>query len=74
MTEKASACIVSNDDDWEGIYINGKLAAEGHRISLHDVLDALKGNILTDFEFRTCNRDWLYDQGNLPDELENVKW
>jgi hypothetical protein len=74
MADKASVCVVSNDDDWSGFYVNGRLTAEGHSVSLHDALDALKGKTLTDFEFRTCNRDWLYDHGNLPDELEHVKW
>jgi hypothetical protein len=37
--------------DWQGLYINGKLAAEGHNISARDVLDCiadiLPHNIIT---------------------------
>lgn len=74
MDDKAQVHIVSNDDDWSGLYINGRLITEGHRISLHDALDALKGKTLEDYEFRTCDRRWLFDHGNLPDDLEHVKW
>lgn len=31
--------------DWEALYINGKLAAEGHSISVGDVLDCIN-NVL----------------------------
>lgn len=33
--------IVSNGDDWEGLYIDGKLVTENHRLSPRDVLNAL---------------------------------
>lgn len=74
MSETVRVCIVGNDDDWEGIYINGRLANEGHRVAVRDVLDAVKGKTLIDYEYRTCDRQWLYDHGNLPDDLERVRW
>jgi len=34
--------IVSNEDgDWYGLYINGNLECEGHRLSHRDIFDAL---------------------------------
>ena len=71
---KADACIVSNDDDWDGLYINGKLVFEGHSIPNTELLDALKGKTLVGYERRTCDQAWLYDHGNLPDDLARVKW
>lgn len=31
----------SEDGDWQALYINGKLAAEGHTIKAKDVLDCI---------------------------------
>ena len=72
-TEKAFVVIVSNDDDWEGLYINRKLVCEGHKVSVADALDALTGKHLASWETHICDRDWLYDMGNLPDDLDRVK-
>jgi hypothetical protein len=30
----------TNDDDWEGLYINGKLVSEGHKLSFGDFAEA----------------------------------
>ncbi len=70
----AKVLIVSNEDDWEGIYINGRLASEGHRMSAHDILDTLKGYLLVGYEFRTCDREWLLGLGNLPDSADRIRW
>ena len=29
--------------DWQALYVDGKLAAEGHSVSARDVLDAISG-------------------------------
>lgn len=74
MSEKVSICIVSNDDDWSGLYVNCTLFFEGHSIPNRELLDAIKGKTLADYEYRVCDSDWLSDHGNLPDELEHVRW
>lgn len=74
VIEKASVCIVGNDDDWEGLYVNGRLIVEGHSLDARDILDALRGKMLTDHESRICDRQWLHNHGNLPDDLARVKW
>lgn len=33
--------VVVADGDWEALYVNGSLKAEGHKLSAHDVLEAL---------------------------------
>ncbi len=66
--------VIVGDDDWEGLYINGKLHTEGHSLSSHDILVAAKGKLLRSYEHRVCNRVWLSDHGNLPDNLGDVKW
>lgn len=74
MSENVKVCIVGNDDDWEGMYVNGRLAIEGHSVGLYDALTELTGKTLTGFECRVCDHRWLYDHGNLPDDIGDVKW
>lgn len=72
---EAKVCIVeSSDADWAGLYINGKLDCEGHSITAHDLMSALAGMTLTDFEVRPCDIGWIIDAGNLPENLSDVKW
>lgn len=33
--------VMNQDGDWEAIYVDGKLAAQGHSLEVWDVLDAL---------------------------------
>lgn len=63
--------IVGNDDDdWEGLYVDGTLLREGHSLSVRDVLDALG----VTHEHRLCDHSWLSDCGNLPDDIQQVRW
>jgi hypothetical protein len=60
--------IVTNEDDWEGLYIDGKIVVQNHKLSAEDVLDALgfhAGSV-------TCDQDWLLDVGYLPSDLKDV--
>lgn len=61
-------------DDWEGIYVDGKLVTEGHS---HDTLEAIKLAIkhgVSEAETKWANDAWLHDQGNLPNKLADVKF
>lgn len=56
-------------EDWVGLYIDGKLMAQGHSLSNVQVLACLG---------ITSNRidvgqDWLSEQGYLPTNLEDVR-
>lgn len=56
-------------DDWEGVYINGKLVTEGHHVRIDELLQLLGidgGQIYADDA-------WLAEQGSLPENLEDVK-
>jgi hypothetical protein len=59
---------VTNEDDWEGLYIDGELEVEAHRLSVEDVLAVL--GIYA--EYITCDQDWLFDRGYLPSDLKDV--
>lgn len=68
--------IVSGAEDWEGLYIDGKLVSEGHSIRVHDVLDAL-GVTLTRINLDDKQESQLERKGSMPKTLKGVqktKW
>lgn len=39
--------------DWEALYINGKLAAEGHSLSVGDILDCINNILPNEYKYMT---------------------
>ena len=62
--------IVTNYDDWEGLYIDGKLVDEDHQLQLKNILKILGHDV----EVKKCNSNWICDQGSLPDNLDDVNF
>ncbi len=61
--------LVSNGDDWEGLYVDGKLKTEGHSVTPHDLAAALD----LEWERVTVSSNWLgYEVGSLPQELSKI--
>lgn len=61
--------IVSNGDGWEGLYLDGVLFAEDHKIRVHHLADAL------DLEIETVevSRRWLGEKvTSLPEKLSAI--
>lgn len=56
-------------EDWKGVYVDGKLFAEGHSIPLDTLAEAC-GATLTRVE---CDDEWLSELGNLPAWLKDVQ-
>lgn len=56
--------------DWQALYINGKLAAEGHSVSARDVLDVIN-NILPNEIERYEVPDKVAEFG-MPVDLSNL--
>jgi hypothetical protein len=56
-------------DDWEGLYVDGFLAAEDHNLSMEQVLSALG------LEYLVIEADveWMEEEGTLPDRVEEVR-
>lgn len=54
--------IATNYDDWEGIYVDGKLKYQTHRITAQDVLEVLG----VDFTEAEVDNEWLASGGCLP--------
>lgn len=60
--------LVTNDEDWEGMYINGKLEEEDHRISI-----ASKKYRDKDVKIVIVDCEWLGGTvGNLPPALTDI--
>lgn len=64
--------IVSNEEDWEALYVDGKLFAQGHQVREDDILTALRRlNLIT-----TENK--LGTPGltgySFPEKLEDVQY
>jgi hypothetical protein len=62
------AIVIVRADDWKGLYLDGKLVEEGHRV---DTIDVLK-HLGIKAESVWANDEWLGDFGSLPEKLEEV--
>lgn len=66
--------IICDCDDWEGIYINGRLEYEGHTIhngiwiGLINKYGAFRQNVKSYW----ISEDYLHDRGSLPDKFEDI--
>lgn len=71
-----SDIVFARGDDWEGLYIGGKLLTEGHSIALEHFVEVVveADGDLTSFITRMVNLDWLDDHGSLPHLLTEVVW
>jgi hypothetical protein len=58
--------------DWEGIYVDGTLAREGHKLEVWDVLEAL--GLSDKVESKDCTDENMEDMGwSLPAKLKDLK-
>lgn len=62
--------LVTNYDDWEGVYLDGKIVDQGHRIDWREVLKSL-GHIV---KYEEADSAWLSERGCLPKKLEDCKF
>lgn len=63
--------LVSGEEDWEGVYVNGTLFWEGHSVPGWVVIDALASAGLPARTF-TVSHDWMIDEGRLPKSLSDI--
>lgn len=60
-------------DDWEGFYLDGKLASEGHSHETMETIQFVIKRGVTEAETKWADNSWLHDQGSLPDNLSDVQ-
>lgn len=58
-------------EDWEALYINGKLAAEGHSIRATDVIDCI-GDILPN-EYNMIEVSDEVAEAGMPNDLSELE-
>lgn len=58
-------------DDWEGLYINGKLHHENHRITAKQLVAILANNGVK-IEGLRIDDDYMEDLGNLPKQFDEI--
>lgn len=65
---------VGEKGDWEGLYINGVLKTEGHRLALSIILGLLVGRILTSYNEYVIDQEWLEGEagGSLPTKFSAI--
>ena len=61
--------LVTNYDDWEGLYVDGELVLEGHQIRKEEMFTILGINYT---EVETAE-GWLESRGKLPKKLSDVE-
>lgn len=71
MSKKPVITLVTNYDDWEGLYVDGILKHQGNETDLMDVMLLVKDGYERYEEVEAG--EWLYDCGRLPDTLAAVK-
>ena len=59
-------------DDWKGLYINGKLAIEGHSIHVFDLLKTLEKRELLKFTHNEINENYLENIGAFPENFVDL--
>lgn len=69
--EIACALLVSGDD-WQGLYVNRLLVAEGHSVPAFEIGEALLGLYVREFGTREVSSAWLEEQMSLPFDLDDI--
>jgi hypothetical protein len=71
MPLKASLIFVSTDD-WEGIYINGELEYENHRLHSGDWIEIIrKFNGFREVKRFWADEEYMHDVGSYPTKFED---
>ena len=66
--------VVVQSEDWDAIYVNGKLDRADHLIHACDICNAIKlPAILQTFEFKRVDEKWLDREGQYPELLTDVE-
>lgn len=61
-----------NGDGWVGLYVNGQLVEQGHKIDPRNLLEHVANLERFTAESIIPNQQWLDDRGMLPNRLEEV--
>lgn len=62
---------VSGPDDWEGLYVDGRMESQNHSLNWPYLLVNCL-SLPTTFERRFVTDDYLSEEGNLPERLADI--
>lgn len=68
--------IIVGNDDWWGLYQDGRLIHEGHDSPNNRLFSEVLKASRVGVEIRTADHDWMCDEmgGRLPNNLKDVKY
>ncbi len=66
MAENKTAVLVTNNDDWEALYVNGELVAQDHQIHRNNFLD------IGEYVTWEVSSEYTQSVGYLPDYLNDI--
>lgn len=69
-----SEVIFARGGDWSGMYIDGVLVYENHRLYPDSVIEALVGYTVGSLRRGEVDFEWLDKQGSLPKDIDKVNW
>jgi hypothetical protein len=61
--------VLYDNEEWVGLYSDGKLLDEGHSISMLEFCDLVD----IPLTIKTADEDWLCSEGGFPDNIKDVK-
>lgn len=63
-------------DDWNGLFINGKLAMEDHQLHPKSIQAVLKKHnaLGVEVEFKEVDMEWMWEVGSFPTDISEVVW
>lgn len=70
---KVKTVTLVDADDWQGLYIDGKLLRQTHKLYSMDIIELLGNAFDFDYEQLNPDSDWLNRRGSLPDSLSEVE-
>jgi hypothetical protein len=76
MSKSVKITIVRGQEDWEALYVNGKVKTQAHSLDLTTVLYMFEGYTIESVDWFTVNdkaEENLLSWGQFPKTLEEVK-
>jgi hypothetical protein len=70
--KKKTFTVVGGTEEWEGLYVDGKLVMQDHSLRVHHLLEWLAENGYLILEGEQVDQEALNDRGHLPESLDEL--
>jgi hypothetical protein len=68
----AEVVIVTNGNDWDGLYINGRIVMQDHTLDVYQVLYELSKREIINYQFKEILE--IQDNDYLPNDISEVQF